>query len=106
VLYVRGSGPVAFGERGIVLATQGARCEVIFEHEGFCSFGHFSHLATARAAVVPAAALLNLSRPPRGAAEAVGRHLSIYVYIEREREIDRCVCVPTRLRVNPKPRQC
>mmetsp|Transcript_29621 Transcript_29621/g.88655 ORF Transcript_29621/g.88655 Transcript_29621/m.88655 type:complete len:154 (+) Transcript_29621:3-464(+) len=68
VLYVRGSGPVPFGERGIVLATQGARCEVIFEHEGFCSFGHFSRLETSRAAVVPAAALLNLSRPPRSKA--------------------------------------
>lgn len=46
------------------------RCEVIFEHEGFCSFGHFSRLRTSRAAVVPAASLLNLSRPPRAAAEA------------------------------------
>lgn len=43
---------------------------MIFEHDGFCSFGHFSRLSTSRAAVVPAASLLNLSRPPRAAAEA------------------------------------
>eukprot|EP00965_Chrysotila_dentata_P003983 129461-Pleurochrysis_carterae.AAC.3 len=67
VLYTRGSGPVPFGERGVVIAVQGARCEVIFEREGFCSTGHFARLKTHRAAVVPASALLNLSRPPRGA---------------------------------------
>ena len=39
VVYIRASGTMPFGERGIVLAVQGSRCEVLFEREGFCSKG-------------------------------------------------------------------
>mmetsp|Transcript_38699 Transcript_38699/g.93948 ORF Transcript_38699/g.93948 Transcript_38699/m.93948 type:complete len:166 (-) Transcript_38699:446-943(-) len=63
VVYTRASGPVPFGERGIVLAVQGTKCEVIFERESFCSTGHFASLQTCRAAVVSANSLLNISRP-------------------------------------------
>ena len=48
-------------------------CQVLFEREGFCNTGRFAQLRTMRSAVLPAAALLNLSRPPltRGHAAAV-----------------------------------
>jgi len=70
VLHLRGAGPVPFGERGVVVAVQGARVEVMFEREGLCSRGHFAQLSTRRAAVLPASALLNLTRPPREKASA------------------------------------
>merc|ERR1711903_222302 len=57
VTYIRSSGPVAFGERGIVVAVQGTRCEVLFEREGYCGTGHFAQLRSCRGAVLPSAAL-------------------------------------------------
>ena len=63
VVYMRSSGPVPFGERGMVLAVQGTKCEVVFEREAFCGTGHFASLRSCRAAVLPAGALLNISRP-------------------------------------------
>ena len=72
VAHLRASGTAPFGERGIVLAVQGARCEVAWEREHFCGAGHFASLRTCRAAVVPAAALLNLSRLPRATTGMTG----------------------------------
>ena len=63
VVYIRNSGPVPFGERGVVVAVQGTRCEVLFEREGYCGTGHFAQLRSCRGAVLPSAALLNLTRP-------------------------------------------
>jgi hypothetical protein len=63
VVYIRSSGPVPFGERGVVVAVQGTKCEVLFEREGYCGTGHFAQLRSCRGAVLPNAALLNLSRP-------------------------------------------
>ena len=63
VVYIRNSGPVPFGERGVVVAVQGTRCEVLFEREGYCGTGHFAQLRSCRGAVLPSAALLN--RPER-----------------------------------------
>lgn len=64
VLHIRGAGPTPFGARGLVVATQGGSCEVLFEKEGFCTAGRFAQLKTMRAALLPSAALLNLSRKP------------------------------------------
>lgn len=63
VVYICSSGPVPFGERGIVVAVQGTRVEVLFEKEGYCGTGHFAQLGTCRGAVLPSAALLNLTKP-------------------------------------------
>jgi len=63
VVYIRSSGPVGFGARGIVLAVQADRCEVVFEKESFCGTGHFAQLRSCRAAILPSSSLLNLSRP-------------------------------------------
>ena len=63
VVYVRSSGTVPFGERGIVVAVQGTQCEVLFEREGYCGTGHFAQLHSCRGAVLPASALLNLTKP-------------------------------------------
>ena len=63
VVHIRSSGPVPFGERGIVVAVQGTKVEVLFEREGYCGTGHFAQLRSCRGAVLPAAALLNLTRP-------------------------------------------
>ena len=72
MLMLRGAGPAPFGARGLVLASQGGTCEVLLEREGFCNTGRFAKLRTMRSAVLPSAALLNLSRPPlaRGPAAA------------------------------------
>ena len=37
----------------------------MFEHEGFLSKGHFAKLNSCRAAVLPCASLVNLSRAPK-----------------------------------------
>ena len=58
VLLLRGAGPAPFGARGLVLASQGGTCEVLFEREGFCNTGRFAQLRTMRSAVLPTAALL------------------------------------------------
>ena len=58
VLLLRGAGPAPFGARGLVLASQGGTCEVLFEREGFCNTGRFAQLRTMRSAVLPIAALL------------------------------------------------
>ena len=57
VLLLRGAGPAPFGARGLVLASQGGTCEVLFEREGFCNTGRFAQLRTMRSAVLPIAAL-------------------------------------------------
>ena len=61
MLMLRGAGPAPFGARGLVLASQGGTCEVLLEREGFCNTGRFAKLRTMRSAVLPSAALLNLS---------------------------------------------
>ena len=53
-------------------ATQGATCEVLWEREGFCTSGRFAQLKSMRAAVLPMAALLNLTRTPLSPRQRAG----------------------------------
>ena len=57
VQMLRGAGPAPYGARGLVLASQGHTCEVLFEREGFCNTGRFAQLRTMRSAVPHTAAL-------------------------------------------------